>query len=385
MRTPEAHIAGIGTALPFPVSTERALELDEKIRKHLGQPEVIISLLQNFVLGTGIRLRHSVHPMWLPEGKTADDYPEIKHLVLDKDIFTPHNYVPPYWERMAVFEDTAIKLGVESAKRAIANWGGNPKDITHIITTCTSGWSEPGLASATIHALDLSLDCQKAELNFNGCFCGATCLRLARDCIRAGDAKAVLVVAVEVATTHYDPTATDISTLVATSLFADGAAAIVLSSEGKWRYQQTGMSLVPDSMHLLGLKPPHQSNQNCYQMFLHKTVGQRLGEYFRDGHGKDLLTKLYPDPSQPRPALAIHPGGPNILDNISNVLQERGWAKEDLQSSYDSLQTLGNLGAAAMLFVLAKRLNNVEEDRVITLAFGPGVTVEWASLQKVVV
>jgi predicted naringenin-chalcone synthase len=35
-----------------------------------------------------------------------------------------------------------------------------------------------------------------------------------------------------------------------------------------------------------------------------------------------------------------------------------------------------------MLFVLARLLPQVEADRIGTFAFGPGVTVEWALLER---
>lgn len=383
MNMKEAHIAGAGTALPYPVSTERFLEVDEKIRRSLGQRESIISKMKSFTNGTGIHTRHYSHPLWLPEDKTADDYEEAKKVALDYDIYTPNGYIPPFWQRMQVFSETAIKLAVEAARKALKNWGGRPEDITHLITTCTSGWSEPGIAVSIMRELGLPNDCQKAELNFNGCFCGATCLRMARDVIRAGDAKGVLVVAVEVASSHYDVTATDLSSLVAHSLFADGAAAMVLAPEGQWKYTRTGMSLVPDSTELLGLVPPIHPEQTGYKMTLNKEVGKRLGLYFREQQGSELLKKIHPDSSAPKPALGIHPGGPNILDHVGKVFQDLGWEEDALQSSYDTLQSIGNLGSAAMMFVLARRLDSIKEDQLITMAFGPGVTVEWATLEKV--
>lgn len=379
----EAHISGIGTALPYPVSTERMLEVDEAMRRFHGQPDSVISRMKSFVKGTGIHTRHYSHPVWIDDNRSIDDYEEAKRVALFHDIYTPNKFIPPYWQRMEVFNDTATKLAVEAARRALDNWGGKASDVTHIITTSTSGWSEPGIAVSVMEALELSDDCQKAELNFNGCFCGATCLRIARDIIRAGDAKAVLVVAVEVASNHYDVNATDISSLVAHSLFADGAAAIILSDEGKWKYTQTGMSLVPKSRHLLGLVPPTGPDHTSYRMTLNREVGKKLGEYFCDGAGSKILNKLHSNADKSKPALGIHPGGPNILDHVGCVFYDLGWPTNALQSSYDTLQSIGNLGAAAMMFVLARRLDTIDEDELITLAFGPGVTVEWAKLEKV--
>lgn len=56
-------------------------------------------------------------------------------------------------------------------------------------------------------------DIQKSKFNFNGCFCGATCLRMAGDIIRAGDATAV------VASSHYDWHQLDTERMIAQSLF----------------------------------------------------------------------------------------------------------------------------------------------------------------------
>lgn len=381
----EAHIAGAGIAVPYPVSTEQFLKMDEKMRRVHGQSEEIISRLKSFSKGTGIHTRHYAHPVWLEgleEWNDLDTHPNLPPGGLGKDIFTPNDFIPPYHQRKQVFEDTCIKLVIEAAKRALADWGGNPERITHIFTTCTSGWSEPGVAVGVIEALGLPLNCAKAELNFNGCFCGATCLRLARDTIRAGDADAVLVVAVEVASTHYDVTAVDPSSLVAHSLFADGAAAILLASNGRWKYEATGMSLVPNSKGLLGLDPPRAPDHTSYRMYLDRRVGVKLGNYFTSGLGKDLLDRLHANPDKPLPALGIHPGGPNILEHVKEALCQRGWDENAMRSSFHTLQSFGNLGAAAMLFVLANSLNHIEENELITMAFGPGVTVEWAKLAK---
>src|ERR1700755_482564 len=239
---PEAHIAGYGSALPFPMTTERFLEVDREARRGLGQDEHVSDLMRKIALNTRINQRHVVSPCWLP----ADERPgEVE------DIFTPHGYAPPGHMRARFWMEQAPRLAIAAARNALANWGGSVDDITHVITTCTSGWSEPGISAALIHELGLSLDTQKQELNFNGCFCGATCLRLARDIVRAGDARAVLVVAVETASVQYDPTTTDISSLIASSLFADGAAAFVLAPEGEWVYKASGMSLVPETQEML--------------------------------------------------------------------------------------------------------------------------------------
>ncbi|MFA5912133.1 MAG: hypothetical protein WC830_01105 [Burkholderiales bacterium] len=370
---PEAHIAGYGTALPHRVSTKRFLEVDDEARRRHGQGEGVRSMVRQFALNSGIRYRHTVSPCWIPE----DERPQGV-----EDIFTPADFDPPGWQRALAWQEHAPKLAIAAARSAIANWGGSVADITHVFTTSTSGWSEPGISSALIHALGLSLDTHKQELNFNGCFCGATCLRLARDAVRAGDARAVLVVAVETASIQYDPLVTDMSSIVASILFADGAAAFILAPEGEWSYEASGMSLVPDTHEMLRMAPDTTTDRPSYRMFLHSKIGARLATYFREERGAELLAQLLERTAGLPPALAVHPGGPNILESVRDVFEARGWPQGAMQASIDTLYDTGNLGAAAMLFVLARHLPQVRSDRVATFAFGPGVTVEWGLLRR---
>mmetsp|Transcript_4281 Transcript_4281/g.6903 ORF Transcript_4281/g.6903 Transcript_4281/m.6903 type:complete len:546 (+) Transcript_4281:9-1646(+) len=379
----EAHIASWGIATPFPISTERYLEIDRRERQKKGQPESVIKQMATFVKSSRIHNRHSCHPFFLPDGDSPEDYPDAVG-TMKTDIYGPHpDHNPPLITRMGCYPDTAVKMCVAAAEKAVKNWGLDRSEITHVLTTCTSGWSEPGIGCAVIKTLGLSEDIQKAELNFNGCFCGATCLRLANDIIKSGSGKAVLLVACEVSTSHFDWGRTDTELMIAQSLFADGAASLVVAKEGIWKYTKTGSAIVPNSSHLLGLKPPLKDHETCYVMTLSKLVSPSLYAYFSKGHGKDILKTLY-NPREPKPALAIHPGGPRILEAVGDVFFELGWKEDALDASYETFGYFGNLGSAAMLFVLANRLgkNDIKEDKLITMAFGPGVTVEYALLER---
>ncbi|MDE2039829.1 MAG: hypothetical protein KGO96_08605 [Elusimicrobia bacterium] len=371
----EAHIAGFGTALPYRITTERFLEVDAQARSLHGQGPGPRGIVRKLAHGSGIKFRHVVEPCWLPESERPKDA---------EDIFTPHRFDPPGHLRARAWMRSAPKLAIEAARAALARWGGDPADITHLVTTSTSGWSEPGISCALIDALGLSPDCQKQELNFNGCFCGMTCLRVARDFIRAGDAKAALVVAVETASIQYDCRVTDIGHLIASVLFADGAGAFVLAPEGEWRFERAGMSLVPGSRDMLRMAPDLISERPTYRMLLDREVAPRLARFFAEERGGELLASLREICGPDRPALAVHPGGPSILEAVEGVFQKEGWPPQALEHSLATLYNTGNLGAAALLFVLARLLDRVEarQRHIATFAFGPGVTVEWGLFKR---
>lgn len=369
---PQAHIAGIATAVPPEVTTDRFIEIDRTVRAAHGLPDSVHALAASLARGTGIQRRHSIHPAFTE----TPWHPEVP------DIFTDEDFDPPLHRRVAVFQRFAPVLALQAARKALQDWGGDPRDISHVITTATSGWVEPGLACALIEGLGLRTDTRKCELNFNGCFCGATCLRLARDTVRAGESGAVLVVAMELSFSHYEPIDTEISTLVANALFTDGAAAVVVAPEGRWRFERSGMSLVPQTRDYLRFAPPSTSDRQTYEMFLHREVGKRIARFLRDEEGRALLEGLVELSDGTHPALAVHPGGPNILEACDAVLRHHGWGPRALDHSFHVLHHYGNLGSAAMLYVLARVLSETDADHVGTMAFGPGITVEWGKYTR---
>ena len=371
----EAYIAGSGIALPPKITTQRFIEIDRQNRIHHGQSLADRELLAKFADNAQIEKRHTINPAWhAPEDR--DDSVE--------DIFTPYDFNPPAHLRAKLWHEQAPRLALAAARNALADWEGDVADITHVVTTSTTGWSEPGIAVSLIRELGLSQDTCKIEINFNGCFCGASCLRTARDIVRGGESGAVLVVAVELSTIQYNIQDTDVSTLISTSLFSDGAGAMIVAPEGEWHFEKAGMSVVPQTEHLLRLNPDFEQERAPYKMFLHQGVSKALHRYFAKQHGKTLMDNVLALCGDTLPALAVHPGGPNILCGVKRAFKQWGWSDECLDDSYHVLRQTGNLGAAAVLFVLHRVLHETQRDEVASFAFGPGVTVEWGKLSRAI-
>src|SRR5262245_59225556 len=110
---PEAHIAGYGSALPWPIATDRFLAVDRAARLGLGQDERTSDVVRKIALNTGIRTRHFVSPCWLDEDERPADV---------QDIFTPHEFAPPGNLRARFWQEHAPKLAIDAARDAIANW-----------------------------------------------------------------------------------------------------------------------------------------------------------------------------------------------------------------------------------------------------------------------
>lgn len=80
---------------------------------------------------------------------------------------------------------------------------------------------------------------------------------------------------------------------------------------------------------------------------------------------------------------AVHPGGRAILDKVKSALN---LCDSSLAASRRVLKDYGNMSSATVLFVLRDMLRSgvlaEENEPVVAMAFGPGLTVESAVLRK---
>jgi predicted naringenin-chalcone synthase len=78
----------------------------------------------------------------------------------------------------------------------------------------------------------------------------------------------------------------------------------------------------------------------------------------------------------------VHPGGRAILDKVQESLR---LAPDTLEASRSVLRDYGNMSSATILFVLKEMLDSAESESasLCAMAFGPGLTVETAVMQRI--
>jgi predicted naringenin-chalcone synthase len=80
---------------------------------------------------------------------------------------------------------------------------------------------------------------------------------------------------------------------------------------------------------------------------------------------------------------AIHPGGPKILFYIQELLN---LSKEQMSFSFEILKNYGNMSSATLPHIWEKILNDgavPSKTKIISLAFGPGLTICGSLMEKV--
>jgi len=355
----------------------------------------------------------------------------IEELTLDSEVAEPQFFdaktqrllVPGTRVRNELYIEQATKLFVEAGRRALAACPGlDASEITHVVTVSCTGFYAPGPDYMLVRELGLAPSTQRYHLGFMGCYAAMPALRTAKQFVAADPDAVVLVVSAELCSLHLR-TSSDPDTIVASSLFSDGAAAGIVSSrppvagekalnldhfetvitpvgEGDmaWKIGDEGFEMVLSSYvphiideHIEAALAPLLGRDEALTRALAADVLAEAGALAAEAQGRQGAQDGGESPGQVLTAAspgsplstavahwAIHPGGRSILDKTEAKL---GLTEAQLLPSRETLRTNGNMSSATILFVMKAILDGeatADGDRVCAMAFGPGLTVESA-------
>ncbi len=291
---------------------------------------------------------------------------------------------PSTGERNAVFVDESRAMVKEVARRAMENCTTVSTDeITHLITISCTGFYNPGPDLAVMDALGLPADVQRFHLGFMGCYAAFPALKMAEQFCKADPSANVLIVSVELCSLHLQ-IKDDLDTILANSVFADGAAAVLVNAttpgpgHRALDIQNFSCSLAPEGVDDMAW----DIGDKGFNIILSKYVARIIGagiEGIVSGilSGSDLK-------AEDIDTWAVHPGGRSILDKIETSLQIK---EEQIAASRKVLFNYGNMSSPTILFILAEILQGegtCNGEKICAMAFGPGLTIETATLDAVV-
>ena len=129
-------------------------------------------------------------------------------------------------KRMQMFETAAPGLAQKAIDRLLA--GEDRSRITHLIVTCCTGFSAPGIDLDLLERCGLPISVERTMIGFMGCYAAINALKLARHIVRSEDEARVLVVNIELCTLHLRETE-ELEKLLAFCLWGDGCAASLVT------------------------------------------------------------------------------------------------------------------------------------------------------------
>jgi len=319
---------------------------------------------------TGIETRYSVSDDFLK------DEGELFRTLPDGTISSPTT-----GQRNALYAKASRELAVKLARKTLAECPHIAKEqITHLVFASCTGFTNPGPDYHIIRDLGLSESVERYTIGFMGCYAAFPALRMAAQFCEADPDAVVLVMCLELCTLHLQVSDKPES-IVANALFADGAAAAIVSARKPsgerpyYRVQGFHSALVPSSEADMAW----DIGDNGFNMVLSAYVPELIGSNIREMLGGILARRgmQLGDIDE----WAVHPGGRAILEQVEQHLE---LPADALEISRSVLRDYGNMSSPTVMFVLKSMLEQAETDRATTcaIAFGPGLTVETAVLER---
>ncbi len=279
-------------------------------------------------------------------------------------------------ERNQIYVEQARELSEQAAKIALEKAGLSADQLSAIIFVSSTGLATPSLDSWLIKTLGMNRHAMRLPVWGLGCAGGAAGINRAAEYIRAKPGSHVLLVAVECSSLTFQANDPSRANLVSTSLFADGAAAVILSDQLGTGLTVLGGSstLWDDTEEVMGW----EIVDTGFKVLLSKSVPLVVEKHIR----ADVLRCL----EQFNLSLAqiqhfiTHPGGEKVMQAFAEAL---GIADTKLEHSKNILENHGNMSSPTVLFILEKFMQQPipKNEYALLTAMGPGFSAEHVVLR----
>jgi alkylresorcinol/alkylpyrone synthase len=209
-----------------------------------------------------------------------------------------------------------------------------------------------------------------------GCMAGVAGVARAAEYLRAYPGEAALLLSVELCSLTVQTGDASAANLIATGLFGDGAAAVLLvgaehrlARRATPRVEDSRAAFFPDTERVMGWDVVDEG--------FRVVLGREVPELARAGV-PGLVDDLLGRHGLEREDIAtwiVHPGGPAVMSALAEGL---GIGREALLETERSLAEVGNLSSASVLFLLDERRRPVRPPGTLSvmIAMGPAFSAE---------
>lgn len=347
----------------------RIVAVTKELPKYCRETQDIIPLVDFWLQHQDQRFRRKVIKIF--EGAAVDKRYSIME---PEEVFLATSFE----DKNNIYARECKKLGEQALRKALgkANW--TPESLDYIITVSCTGIMIPSLDAYLINSLGLRQDVVRLPVTEMGCAAGVSGLIYAHNFLKSNPEKRIAIVAVESPTATFQLNDYSMANMVSAAIFGDGAACVLLSSEGDAlgpKILGDDMYHFKDSAHLMGF----DLTNHGLKMILDPAVPETIASHFPDIIHPFL--ERYGSHIAKVDHLIFHPGGKKIVQTVEELFGTLGKNIDDTRAV---LAEYGNMSSATVLYVLErfmeKGLSSGEQGLV--LSFGPGfsaqrVLLEW--------
>ena len=276
-------------------------------------------------------------------------------------------------ENQTLFAEHAIRLLEEAVHKALQASGIEPNQIDAVVTVCTTGISTPSLDVSLKNRVGFRDDIIRVPIFGWGCAGGVLGLMRAVDIAKAHPCTRVLLLVVELCSLTFRPGDKSKSNIIASALFGDGAAALIIGPSTKGEKFIAGKEHTwPNTEDIMGWRVENDGLGVLFSKSIPSLVERELGFLLKEFlMSKNLkLSEIN--------AFSPHPGGEKVLNALETVFEiESG----TLYEAREILRDYGNMSSATVLFVLKRILSKKIEGKCLMSSLGPGFSAAFALIE----
>lgn len=303
----------------------------------------------------------------------------FKHAAIDKR----HFVVPVEWwdaadhslpERNDIYLREARIIGQQAIERALSAAGLTPQDVDNLIVVSSSGIATPSMDALVINGLNMRPDVRRVPIWGLGCAGGVAGLARAAEMARAYPDSITVLMCVETCGLTFQFDDTSKKNFIATSLFGDGAAAVVVAGANR----ATVGATVIDSQSTLWYNSLRVMGWDVVERGLAVVFGVEIPRYVAEMFRPevDRFLQKHKLMVQQIAHFIFHPGGAKVIDSYDEALD---LTNGHLDPSREILRQYGNMSSPTVLFVLDYILQHsmpAPGDFGLVAALGPGFSAE---------
>jgi len=279
-----------------------------------------------------------------------------------------------------IFIEVATDLAERALRTALDEAGLPASAVDFVLFTSVTGIAAPSIDALLVPRLGLRPDVKRLPSYGLGCMGGAAGIARVHDYLEGHPGGVGVLLSVELCSLTLQRDDETMANFVATGLFGDGAAAVVLVGDehplaAGPRVVATRSAIYPDTREVIGFNV----GGNGFEIVL--TPG--VAEVIENNFPADVAAFLAESGLTVAEVAwwVAHPGGPKVLEAFETSLDV---PRAAFARSWTCLDRVGNLSSAAVLHVLADTLELDAHERGapgLLFALGPGVSAEFVLLE----
>jgi alkylresorcinol/alkylpyrone synthase len=268
----------------------------------------------------------------------------------------------------------AQEVGEAAVRTALGDAGLTPADVDALFFVTVTGIATPSIDARLVNRLGLPSQVKRVPIFGLGCVAGAAGLARAADYLRAFPDDVAVLLSVELCSLTLQRDDLSVPNLIASGLFGDGAAAVVLGGRRRAlpgpRILATRSVFYSDTERVMGWDVTDRGFKivlsadvpEVARRFLRRDVDAFLADH---GLSRDRISTW-----------VAHPGGPKVLVAMAEALE---LPEGELEPAWRSLREVGNLSSTSVLLILQdvlERRRPAAGGYGMIVAMGPGFCAE---------